>query len=1334
MFIENHKIISLTPTEPSLPSVVKSLNEVYSNFFGADSSLGAHEAQINEISVSSDSNFILTCSNDNSISMRNACSMKESYRIYDNYKINSISISPDSTKFIATININCSIGLFNLKNGEKIKNISDGLQPFNKLLYSKDGKKIYATNESDKILVFNAFTSEKLKDLCVGHKNKLREVIFSMDGSKVASCCDDDSSFRINNSNTGDILKIFIGHEDDINTLCFNSSSTQIVSGSNDCSIRIWEVDSGLEVFKLNSHTNFVLSILFNFDESAIFSASFDNTIKIWNFKTGELNTTIAEAHEVGIRTLGYSPAYYSLISGGLEGSLKFWSKEGNLKNCFGEFYMVENFFVNEELQLICTLHGFGGLILWNMEGEEIWKVSHHAEYLDFNQKRNVLVADSKKDQLCIVSLDKGDILKNFAIGEGKLKGIFFINDDILVYAQANSIVKFDLNAEKESNRIKIEAEIKNFIYEHNYGLIENIDKSIRFYNIQNFGLIYKLELDNFAKYLNFNCNLNCLSICKEKETNLYDFKTGDRICTLEECIEFFVFLPNNENILCINMEGEVIIYEIKMWKICYIFKKKIKDVLNVKVISNDIFILTKKALLKFKIKSENQKLVIKGLNSGTLLLDFLDDNNLIAADNYSLACWNILNANYSHLMDFKNLDSKKMLISENKKILLYNSIEEKSVIFNRLNRRSINLDINKKFKCAAFSNDSTMLALSLFDNVIYLISMKNFEKKELLGHDEVINCLHFTSNNVLISASKDNKIFVWDISTNEIKSKIMDINKKTLCLSSASESQHLMISSKDPSIQVYDLLSQKLVLTIPNKSEAKYIKVIQKENKLIALFKDNHITCFNLINGDVLFSIKTIDTPKNLSVSPNLKYFAWGTIEGIVYIFDMLSGNIFKKILNGKVLGSQNLALDYINKKYATVKNEGIVSLFNMETNDDIKQIVINDAHIHCLEFSTDGSKIAIGTDQKSVFIYSNQTYEHIASLKGHLNSIKAIAFSKISNILASGSNDKTIRIWDLNRFKELNKLNAHSDYITQIQFTNDGQSLVSSSQDKTIILWSTTDWKEKKRIDQQTSFFSLSPNSIKLASITERRKINIWNIGRCVIETEIQNNYKNDISTIDFNPIYNEYLSVSVGNSVQILSSSDGKILKEFIWNNTNIMCHKYLMDGDTILASGEDSSIRIWKNNLNLNDLFFANFCQDSIENNNFKLQNSSKEFYYFLRSFIFTFKGAHFTIWHFFAYLEKYDIFLLLLNECLKIDLFPNCIPLDQNNQSPLSILIGNFRKANQSDQKIIVSIIKIFLKKIKTIKYGDFKESMKLINFMLKNLKMEKEVMQVNINF
>ena len=1332
MFIEKHKIISLTPTEPSLPSVIKSLNEVYPYFFGTESSLGAHESQINTICVSPDSNFILSCSDDNSISMRDACSLNENYRIDNNYKINSISISPDSTKFIATINFNCSIVLFNLKNGETIKIISDELLPFQKILYAKDGKKIYATNQSDKILIFNVNTNEKLKDLYVGHKNKLREMIISNDGGKIASSCNDDKTFRINDSNTGDILKIFLGHEDDINTLCFNSSSTHIISGSNDCSIIIWNADSGLELFKLNSHTNFIFSILFNFDDSTIFSASFDNTIKIWNAETGELKKTIEKAHEVGIRTLAYSPFNFSVISGGLEGALKLWSSEGNLKKSFDEFYMVENFCVSEELRLICTSHGYGALILWNMEGEEIWKVFHFAKYLDFNRKREILAADDKNDQISILSLEKGEVVKMIETGQGKLKGIFFISDDILVYAQGNSMVKFDLNSEKESNRISIEAEINDFIYENNYGLIGNSDKSIRFYNILNFGLIYKLELDYFAKYLNFNCHLNCLSVSKAKETNLYDFKTGDRICCLEENIEFFVFFPNNQNILCITNEGEVLIYEIKMWKICYSFRNKIKDVLNVKITSNDILILTKKNLLRFKIKSENEKLVIKGLNSGTLLVDFLDNQKLIAADNYSLACWNINTADYSHLLDFKNLDSKRLLISENKKILLYNSIEEKSVLLNRLTRKSINLDLNKKFKCAAFSNDSSILAVTFFDNVIYLISMKNFEKKELLGHDEIVNCLHFTSSNILISASKDNKIFIWDISTYEIKNKIIDINKKILCLSSSNQvSQFLIISTKDPMIQIYDLLNQKVVLKIPNKSEAKYLQVIQKENKMLALFKDNYIKCFNLLNGDILFAIKTIESPKNIAVSPNLKYFASGTIEGIIYIFDMLSGNIFKKILNGKVLGWQNLTLDSIHKKYATLKSENIISIFNIDTNADIKQIVFNDTHIYCFEFSHDGSKLAIGSDQKAILIYSNKTYEHIASLKGHQNAVKTIAFSKISNILASGSNDKTIRIWDLNKFKEIKKLSTHLDYITQVQFTNDGQSLISSSQDKTIIIWGTIDWKEKNRIDQQTSFFSISPNSIKLASITERRKINIWNIGSCILEAEIQNNYKNDISTIDFNPIYNEYLSVSVDNSIQILNSSNGKILKEFTWNNTAIMCHKYLIDGDTIIASGEDSSIRVWKNNLNLNDLFFANFCQDSIENNNFKFLSSSKELFCFLQNFIFTFKGTHFTIWHFFAYLEKYDLFLFFLNECLKIDLFPHYIPLDQNNQSPLSILIGNFRKSNQNDQKIIVSIIKLFLKKIKTIKYGDFKEGMQLINFMLKHLKMEKEVMQVN---
>merc|ERR1711991_222809 len=62
-----------------------------------------------------------------------------------------------------------------------------------------------------------------------------------------------------------------------------NHDGTKIVSGSDDNTIRVWNVDTGECILTLKGHTSYVLSVGFNHDGTKIVSGSDDNTIRVWN-------------------------------------------------------------------------------------------------------------------------------------------------------------------------------------------------------------------------------------------------------------------------------------------------------------------------------------------------------------------------------------------------------------------------------------------------------------------------------------------------------------------------------------------------------------------------------------------------------------------------------------------------------------------------------------------------------------------------------------------------------------------------------------------------------------------------------------------------------------------------------------------------------------------------------------------------------------------------------------------------------------------------------------------------------------------------------------------
>jgi WD40 repeat protein len=79
------------------------------------------------------------------------------------------------------------------------------------------------------------------------------------------------------------------GHEELVSSVSFSPDGTQIVSASDDNTVRIWDVATGTQLRVLEGHKSRVDSVSFSPDGTQIVSGSWDNTVRVWDVGTGEL-------------------------------------------------------------------------------------------------------------------------------------------------------------------------------------------------------------------------------------------------------------------------------------------------------------------------------------------------------------------------------------------------------------------------------------------------------------------------------------------------------------------------------------------------------------------------------------------------------------------------------------------------------------------------------------------------------------------------------------------------------------------------------------------------------------------------------------------------------------------------------------------------------------------------------------------------------------------------------------------------------------------------------------------------------------------------------------
>ncbi|KAG8952349.1 hypothetical protein FRC04_004777 [Tulasnella sp. 424] len=146
----------------------------------------------------------------------------------------------------------------------------------------------------------------------------------------------------------------------------------------------------------------------------------------------------------------------------------------------------------------------------------------------------------------------------------------------------------------------------------------------------------------------------------------------------------------------------------------------------------------------------------------------------------------------------------------------------------------------------------------------------------------------------------------------------------------------------------------------------------------------------------------------------------------------------------------------------------------------------------------SADGERIAAGSSEGHVRVFSSSTGAELALLEGHTRGVRSVAFSNDGSRVASAAEDGTAKIWDITTGMLLATLQEHTDVVTFITFTLDDSMVVTTSDDGTLRSWHSITGAPlscRSGHDCEISAGGLSPDGSIIATVTDAA-IGIWDL----------------------------------------------------------------------------------------------------------------------------------------------------------------------------------------------------------------------------------------------
>lgn len=261
----------------------------------------------------------------------------------------------------------------------------------------------------------------------------------------------------------GEENRRFYGHTGKIHSIDISGDSKYFVSGGQDKTVRLWDVEQGSSLKTFSGHKDFVTSVVMQQIKSKTYSSSADGQIFCWDNPTGDLVRTF-NGHKVSFKTIKFSPNGEILAVGEENGRIRLLRTD-SLRE-IGELYrhtsLISDLEFSPDGSVLYSTSWDSTYRSWDIteQGELFVSIPHDSERSSSLFVDNLAVSTDGKYLITVShsifrvwDLEENRLIDKFEIGRHtSTYGCYFLQNSYYIICAGNyGLAKLDISAAHKS-------------------------------------------------------------------------------------------------------------------------------------------------------------------------------------------------------------------------------------------------------------------------------------------------------------------------------------------------------------------------------------------------------------------------------------------------------------------------------------------------------------------------------------------------------------------------------------------------------------------------------------------------------------------------------------------------------------------------------------------------------------------------------------------------------------------------------------------------------------------------------------------------------------------
>ena len=427
------------------------------------------------------------------------------------------------------------------------------------------------------------------------------------------------------------------------------------------------------------------------------------------------------------------------------------------------------------------------------------------------------------------------------------------------------------------------------------------------------------------------------------------------------------------------------------------------------------------------------------------------------------------------------------------------------------------------------------------------------------MQHFSPIKSVAFSPDGSRLASGSDEIVRIWNTATGELENELYGHTGEVWSVAFSHNGHFIVSGSDDWTVRIWNRATCEtrdilMGLTYGVRSVA----ISRNDKFVVSGSSDRIVRMWDIETGDVLHGLGHADTVMSVAVSPDCQHIASGSPCGEVWIWTK-DGELEHKLECPTEENNEVFSLAFSHDGHRILCNvkrtEWTITGHRLSpsgTDDDpfLKYIL-------SVAYSPNDREIVYGLIGE-IMIWNMDTKKR-HKLGTHSDLVTSTSFSPDGSRIASGSDDKTVRIWDPKMFSGEMDLRWPDSELVHVALSHDGQWFVTASFCD-IQVWRVTAETMTKgnelRIKADVKSIALSHDSSRVVIGMSSGSILVWN--------HLTNAIKHQTG----------------GHSNHLWSVVWNHLTKHQICGHSRwVTCVAFSYDGSHVVSGSYDNTVRIW-----------------------------------------------------------------------------------------------------------------------------------------------------------